>query len=90
MQTLIGLAFVLMVPAYFILQAVMLTRYRGRWRLAAASPLAIMAPALVVSLFALAAGSNLWPLITIFAAPLCCIVLLVVGGVRGFREGDFV
>jgi hypothetical protein len=49
-----------------------------------------MLPAVAVSLFGFAAGSNLWPLFAILAAPVCCFVLFVVGSVRWFREGDFV
>jgi hypothetical protein len=90
METIIGLTVMMMVPGYFVLQAKMLARYRGRWRLAAALPLGLMLPALAVSLASLAAGSNLWPLAAIFAAPVCCLALLIVGGTRWFREGEFV
>jgi hypothetical protein len=90
METLVGLTVMLMVPGYFVLQAKMLARYRGGWRLAAALPLGLMLPAVAVSLFGFAAGSNLWPLFAILAAPVCCFVLFVVGSVRWFREGDFV
>lgn len=90
MEMLVGLTVMLMVPGYFVLQAKMLARYRGGWRLAAALPLGLMLPTVAISLAGLAAGSNLWPLAMIFAAPVGCLALLIVGGVRWFREGEFV
>lgn len=90
MEMLVGLTVMMMVPGYFVLQATMLARYRGGWRLAASLPLVLMLPAVAVSLAGLSAGSNLWPLFAILAAPVCCLILFVVGSVRWFREGDFV
>ncbi len=90
MEMLVGLTVMMMVPAYFVLQAKMLARYRGGWRWAAGLPLLVMIPAVGVSLVGLSAGSNLWPLAAILAAPLCCLVLVIVGGVRWFRDGEFV
>jgi hypothetical protein len=67
----IGIALVLMlgVPGYFVLQVVLARRWTGGWRIAALVPLLVMGPAAVHTLVALAAGSNLWPIIIIFAAP---------------------
>lgn len=65
------------VPGYFVLQAVLLLRWRGRWRQAAALPLLGMMPLLAYTLFALLAGSNLWPLMLIFLTPLALLYLLV-------------
>jgi hypothetical protein len=67
-----GLLFILMhlsVPAYFVAQAYCAFRYSGGWRVAALAPLIVMAPVLAFTIFAGAAGSNLWPLYLLFAAP---------------------
>jgi hypothetical protein len=67
----------LSVPAYFVAQALGAFLWRGRWRVAAMAPLVVMAPVLAFTVFALAAGSNLWPLYLIFAAP--CAMLYFIG-----------
>jgi len=68
----------LSIPGYLVLQLVLLFRYSGRWRLAAALPLVGMIPLLLYTLAALAAGSNLWPLMLIFLTPLAFLYLLAV------------
>jgi hypothetical protein len=68
----------LSIPGYLILQIVLLFRYSGRWRLAAALPLVGMIPLLLYTLAALAAGSNLWPLMLLFLTPLAFLYLLAV------------
>jgi hypothetical protein len=65
---LIGMAVMAGVPAYFVLQPMVLARWRGRWRMAALAPLLLTVPAGLFSLYALAQDSNLWPLALIFAA----------------------
>jgi hypothetical protein len=65
----------LALPGYFVLQLLALVRWRGGWRRAAAATLVVMLPATGHSLFALAEGSNLWPLVTIFASPIACLYL---------------
>ncbi len=60
----------LAVPGYFVLQAAAVFTQRGRWRWAALAPLLITAPAALHAMLALSAGSNLWPIVFIFAAPL--------------------
>jgi hypothetical protein len=77
----IGLAITaagLSIPGYLVLQFVLLFRYSGRWRLAAALPLLGMIPLILYTLAALAAGSNLWPLMLIFLTPLAFLYLLAV------------
>jgi hypothetical protein len=49
--------------------------WRGGWRVAALAPLLLTVPALLFSLFALADGSNLWPLTLIFAAAIGVVYL---------------
>jgi hypothetical protein len=76
----IALALMLGVPGYFVLQVVLARRWSGGWRIAALAPLLVMGPAVVHTLVALAAGSNLWPIVIIFAAPpaLACLLAMVV------------
>jgi hypothetical protein len=63
-------------PAYFFLQLFMAARYRGRWLVLALVPLILMVPLAIHAGSALAAGSSLWPLHLILAAPLACVYLL--------------
>jgi hypothetical protein len=57
------------VPGYLLLQVLTLWRWRGGWRRAAAVPLLLMIPVMLFCLYALAKGSNLWPLSMIFLSP---------------------
>jgi len=67
--TLLFILMYLSVPAYFVAQAYCAVRFSGGWRVAALAPLILMAPVLAFTVFAGAAGSNLWPLYLLFAAP---------------------
>jgi len=78
----------LTVPAYLVLQVILLVRWRGGWRLAAAGPLLMMIPVAVFCLVALAKGSNLWPLTMIFLSPVGLLYLAVLVAVRKFRVGN--
>jgi hypothetical protein len=73
------------VPGYLVLQVYMLSRYRGGWRKAAMAPLALMVPLLAYTVFALLAGSNLWPLLLIFLTPLTFVYLVALGLVKRGR-----
>jgi hypothetical protein len=75
METFLGMAVMAAVPAYFVMQPLALRSWRGGWHLAAALPLLLVVPALVFSLVAFAGGSNLWPLMLIFAAALGAVYL---------------
>ncbi|MCX7303254.1 MAG: hypothetical protein NTV73_02790 [Hyphomicrobiales bacterium] len=77
----------LAVPGYFILQVIALLTQRGRWRWAAVAPFLIMAPAAVHAGLALNAGSNLWPIVLIFAAPLGFLYLAILLALRSARDG---
>jgi hypothetical protein len=90
MGILVGSIVMALVPAYFVLQVLMLIRYSGAWRLASALPLLLLVPATAFSLVALQAGSNLWPLAIIFSAPLGGIMLVVTGALHHYRSGWFV
>ena len=78
------------IPAYFILQAWLLWRWRGGWRIAAAIPAVPMAGFLLHAIFAFFAGSNLFPLFLIFLCLPALLYLLVLLGVRKARVGAFV
>lgn len=75
MDTLLGLVIMLSLPGYVVAQVWSLKRLEGGWRTAAWVPLVVMGAALVVSLFALSRGSNLWPIWLILLAPLALIWL---------------
>jgi hypothetical protein len=64
------------VPGYFILQAILWRRWEGGWRRAALLPLVVAAPITAYTVFALLAGSNLWPLVMLFTLPFAFLYLL--------------
>ncbi len=70
------------IPAYVVLQVYMLSRFSGGWRKAALVPLVLMIPLGLYTIFALLAGSNLWPLMLLFLTPLAFLYLAVLGLVR--------
>lgn len=63
-------------PVYLVLQVVLLRRYRGGWRLAAAVPALPMTGVLIYTVYAYQAGSNLFPLVLIFTSPFALLYLL--------------
>ncbi len=84
----LGMVIMLFTPIYFILQIWFGLAMTGRWRVAALVPLIGFVPALVISLDGLSRGSNLWPIMVIFFAPLGCIYLLAVSITRlALRKG---
>ena len=64
------------VPLYFVLQAWLLWRLHGGWRKAAAAPLWPMGLVLAYTVCAFLDGSNIFPLVLIFTAPLAFLYLL--------------
>ena len=76
MDWLIGELLILAGPVYFFLQLLMAVRYRGRWLVLSLVPLLLMMPLGVHAGMAFTAGSNLWPMLLILAAPVACIYLL--------------
>jgi len=74
-------------PAYLLLQGWTIWRMEGRWRLAAAAPLIIALPLAGHAIFALSAGSNLWPLLLIFFAPAGARYLLGLLAAHWIRTG---
>jgi hypothetical protein len=82
----IGLVVMMSVPLYFILQVWFAYTWVGGWRIASLVPLVAIGPAVAFSAFALAHGSNLWPLTVILLAPLCLVYLLIVCAIRALRN----
>ena len=82
----LGATLMAAMPAYFVLQVWFAWGWTGGWRTAALLPLTAVVPAIVYSLFALAHGSNLWPLAVIFLAPLGFIYLVVVWAARRLTD----
>lgn len=83
-----GLLVILMgwsVPGYLALQVYMVARWRGGWRKAALAPLALMIPVGAYTLFALVAGSNLWPLVLLFVSPFAFLFLAALWLLRQLR-----
>jgi hypothetical protein len=76
-SVLLTLVITLSLPVYIAAQVWSLKRLEGGWRKAALIPLVVMGVALCVSLLALAAGSNLWPIWLILLAPLALLWLLI-------------
>jgi len=76
MDWLIGELVMLAALAYFFLQVLMAVRYRGRWLVLSLVPLLFMAPLAVHAGFAFAVGSDLWPVLLIFASSLAFAYLL--------------
>ncbi len=65
------------VPIYLVLQGVLLWLWRGRWRMLAGLAAVPMALVLLYTLFALLAGSNLFPIVLIFTSPVALAYLVV-------------
>ena len=69
----------LAVPAYILLQFVVVWRSSGLTRWVAALPLAVMVPIFILTVVALLQESNLWPLLLLFASPVALLYVVVVG-----------
>jgi len=69
----------LSVPAYVVVQIVVLLRSSGFGRIAAALPLVVMIPVFVLSGIALAQDSNLWFLLLYFTSPVALLYVVIVG-----------
>jgi hypothetical protein len=81
-NSLVGSVIMLFLPAYLILQIWFGYAWHGLWRIAALVPLFVFVPALLYSVFAFSQGSNLWPIVLIFLAPLGFLYLLLLGLAR--------
>jgi hypothetical protein len=76
-EIVLGGVVTMMLPGYIILQIVTAVWFRGRWLTASLLPLVVFVPLLVHALYALSAGSNLWPILLIFFAPVGCLYLVI-------------
>lgn len=63
------------VPGYFILQIWIWRRWHDNWRRAGLLPLWASIPITSYTLFAMLMGSNLWPLVMLFAMPVLFLYL---------------
>ena len=66
------------VPGYFAMQVWLLWRLKGAWRIAVSIPLVPMFGVLVYTVLAAAAGSNLFPIVLLFTAPLAFLYLVAI------------
>ncbi|MCW8469687.1 hypothetical protein OQJ19_03310 [Fluoribacter gormanii] len=73
------------IPMYWILQLRLLLKWSGRWRKLACIPLLISIPLVAYTVFALFAGSNLWPLMMLFITPVTLLILLIIMGYKKRR-----
>jgi hypothetical protein len=78
----LGLVAMASVPGYFILQGWVAYTWAGGWRIASLAPLIAIGPAVAFSFYALAHGSNLWPLTVVLLSPVCLVYLLILGAIR--------
>lgn len=72
----------LLIPLYWLLQIIIIFNWTGRWKKLACFPLLFSIPLLLYTLYALYAGSNLWPLMMIFATPFILAFLLIIIGYK--------
>lgn len=77
----------LSIPFYWILQIILIFKWSGRWRTRVYLPLLISIPLLIYTLYALYAGSNLWPLMMLFITPFTLLFLLILMGIKKFSPG---
>ncbi|MBZ5610387.1 MAG: hypothetical protein LAP38_19160 [Acidobacteriia bacterium] len=82
LETMLFFAAAWSVPAYFVAQIWTLWRFRGGWQAAASIPLLVMLPVLAYTVIAFKAGSNLFPIVLLFTAPVAFAYLLVILIVR--------
>lgn len=78
----IFLAVMWSIPVYFVLQIVLLWRFRDVWRKMVTIPAVLMLIVLAYTVYAYLDGSNIFPLVLIFTSPLALLYLLVIVGVR--------
>lgn len=74
------------IPIYFIVQVVVLWRWRGGWRIAAAVPAVPMLAVLLHAIFAFVAGSNIFPIFLILFCLPALIYLMILVGLRRLRR----
>ena len=68
----------LSVLAYVVVQIIVLRRASGVGKVAAALPVLVMVPVLVLTVVNLALEKNLWPIFLLFASPLALLYVVIV------------
>lgn len=63
---------------YVVLQLVTVVSIKRNWRVIAMLPVPIMIGVLLWTIYAYRSGSNLWPIVMIFASPLAILGVLVI------------
>lgn len=86
MDDLLGLAVMLSLPGYAVLQWYAARNWAGGWRIAALAPLAVMGPLIIHAVIAFVAQSSLWPLLVILVSPLACLYLIGLAGARAIAR----
>jgi hypothetical protein len=79
----VAVAMMIAVPGYFLLQCLVLWLWGGGWRKAAMAPLWPMGAVLAYTVYTFFDGSNLFPVVLIFTAPLAFLYLLLLLALRG-------
>ncbi|MEO8678229.1 MAG: hypothetical protein ABI665_04235 [Vicinamibacterales bacterium] len=81
-----GTALIAIMPmtviAFVLLQGFALWKWRGKWRIAALASAIPMALVVAYTVYAAAAGSNLFPLVLLFASPPALVYLLVLFAIK--------
>lgn len=77
----------LLIPLYWILQIIIIFNWTGKWKKLACFPLFFSIPLLLYTIYALCAGSNLWPLMMIFTTPFILVFLLIIIGYKRVYSG---
>jgi hypothetical protein len=80
--TVLPLLIFLSIAGYFILQVRAWRKWKGWWRVMGLLPLVASVPIVIYTGVALAAGSNLWPLLMIFTLPFAFLYLAVITAAR--------
>ncbi len=78
MEMILGTALILGGPVLYLwMQIRALALWRGVWLGVAALPLVVMGGAVIVTIGALRDGSNIAPILLVFAAPVCILWLFL-------------
>ncbi|HFE8371653.1 TPA: hypothetical protein ACGAOD_002851 [Legionella pneumophila] len=77
----------LLILLYWFLQIIVIFNWTGRWKKLACFPLLFSLPLLLYTLYALYAGSNLWPLMMLFVTPFILALLLIIIGYKKVYSG---
>ena len=85
LMSVVAVVFIIAVPLYWILQPALLFRLHGGWRQAAAIPLAMIVSVSIYVMIAVRDGSNIAPVLLVFASSLGTFYLLGLLALRWYR-----